>query len=335
MKKTTKKTIKRKAKAGNRSVKKSMPISLEPVRLSYKELLAKNIGSSANSVSRFNLMFAQALSNMTPSIRKVTVAEGELLGSMIYSQCARKEVWPHSAEDLARFLERAGYRQVTYKPLPLRFTLTLLHSPFERLGSNMHSFETGIINGFIDASGGRYSNLFEVECSMNSGGSCTFEHRFGPQDREGIDGLSIVNLLSESIYSAVLDRKREPIAFDSIYSMMLYDSLLSKSYYDEIIRIAHYIGTRVGAFSAPLVGRSTARASSFLERTITLLSFGAVSIKKSKTIEADIAFNHINSESNFVALVGAFASGIMKGWGRNARLKKRIVGGTYRLRITE
>jgi predicted hydrocarbon binding protein len=302
---------------------------------SRKELSIYGVGNPKTArVSLHSLLFAHVLSTITPSMRSLTTKSGISIGRILYQKSGKGERWPYPAEALAEFFERAGY-PVTYKPLPLNFEMELLHSNSGDIGFPTHSFEAGIISGFISASGGNHIHIKEKECSFSDGDSCTFEYDRSLEEPPHVDGMKLVAHLSSFLEEEVISKNWVESSFDPVYASLLYDTILKGSFRNEIISIAHYIGVRMGSDAAPNIGSSRRKAADYIRRTASLLSFGNPSLKKPGKLDIEINFNPIQSRGHFVDMTGAFLFGMVRGMGLDAKVTKTATNRSYRLHIWE
>ena len=281
------------------------------------------------------LALACALSSITASTRSLAIKEGISFGRAVYRNSSTNERWPYSAEHLANFLQKAGYGQITYQPLPLRFRMELNRQKQADLGAPINWFEGGLISGFIAASGGRHIHVMEKECSYSGGTSCAFEYHFGTDVQGRVEGIKIIENLAQLLDDSTARRKGQADhTFNTAYIMMLYQPLFARAYKQEIMRVAHFVGIKMGIRSRQRIGASALKASNYIEKTTSLLSFGKASIKTGKRMSAVISFDHMRSRNDFVDIAASLLAGIMVGWGRSPSITKTSANGRYRLTIT-
>lgn len=318
------KKAKKKSKLRRVSAKRSYKVAAytRPDIPSYEEVVLKNIMSNDKdrNVPDEAILLSSAISSLSGSMKELHYRSGISIGKELFKiQSAKKRyVFPEeSVADLVAFFESAGYRHVTYMSYPGSIEIKIHDKKGPSMGTSLHSFEAGIISGFLSAANQRYINVSESSCVNNDEAYCRFaidstaEQR-GRGSRETIERL--VNHITQSVGGNV--KPSQGVANE--YYLLASSLLLDKSYIDSVKSIASYMGRSVGdRFSS---GRNGSISLSQITGTIRMLNLGNPLILDTKPFHMQLTFDGGASRRGFVDLSLAFVSGLL-----SSRLKSSAV----------
>jgi predicted hydrocarbon binding protein len=286
------------------------------------------------------VLFISLLSNLTPGLSSVNRRAGMHVGRHLYSLLsAGKHYLLHeeSVADLVKFFEHAGYSRITYNIFPDRIDIQMHDRSHEYIGRDLHSFEAGLISGFLTAAKKQYVAITEHECSNNGSPYCRFSSSFNAYREQPKEDTKAV-LLRFAEHVARQSEKAEKASDTRIspeYYMLSASTVLESQYQEEMRHIASYIGSEVGA--SIFSNRSTKNpnvAATRVERVVRLLNLGKASVKSLKPIKIDISFDRLHSRSEFVELSLALINGLLKNHAvEGTRVSSEARHGAYLVRI--
>lgn len=312
------------------------PMRPYSVPQSYEEALLAEIvrGNGGSSATDESIAFSSVLSSLTPSLRDMHFRYGMRSGRLlfkIYSNM-RDSRYRNSPElGLLDFLEKAGYRDVRYVSMGDWFRIELRCGRAFDAGINAHSFESGLISGFMGSAEGSAARVGETRCMLNGAESCMFEtdgHGRGRAAKQGIESLdSAMDWLSDSIGSA---EARKPI--NSYYCNLVWETLLHDEYRSQSNDLAHYCG---GAVARRMDMRGNPMKA--LETTVSMLNLGRLSVRPGKGVVATLSFDASAAKRSFAELSLSFIRGFLEGSGSCAplRAEERASGNSYTVAIAE
>ncbi len=282
------------------------------------EYLIQRVFDSADAakIPQSASLFISMLSNITPSISELTKREGIRVGRALYNARRRQKHYllhEESVADLILFFERAGHDRMTYSIFPDRFTLNMLDMHKEYIGMKVHSFEAGIISGFLSASKGTHVEVEEQICSSNGNDSCTFVTTYTkpepqPEDSKRAIMLFAGHIIKEALKEEKIDNIKEASAYYALSSSVI----ASRKYEKEMKHISAFIGSQIapGIFPEPKnAGKEQARR---LQKALELTGPGKPSVKSLKPIKIDIRFDAMHSNSGLVELNCALLNGMLR-----------------------
>ncbi len=305
-------------------------------------LLARILNrSDSEKVSENAALFTSLLANLTPSISDVNRRTGMRMGRHLYSILSEGKsylLYEESVSDLVRFFEHAGYSRVTYNIFPDRIDMQMYDKSKEFIGIDLHSFEAGLISGFMTAAKRQYVNVTEHACSNNGSDNCMFSSAY---DAYKVDAhrdakAAIHRLIEHLVRQSEKAEKVSEIRISPEYYNLALSTVLERPYQEEIRHVAMYIGSEVGSRLFTNKARMNSQAyASRIERLIRLLNLGRAGVKSLNPIKIDISFDQLHSRSEFVELSLALINGLL---GRHAidgaKISREARRGAYFVRIT-
>ena len=326
------KTLKGKAKRAHRNVRRAAPkrmrgravepLDMGAVPLSYEETLLEDImRGSAAGVSKQVFALTGALASLTPKLREVYFSHGFRVGKMLYRSArhiagSATTVLPV----LIEFFGKAGYSNVSYRPKGGSYEFEMADAPRMKLGVNMHSFEAGIISGFMSEEYRRIVKFTESECMGNGSDSCIFVESSGHgMGEKRLDSDSWIREFSDYVISSAGDRRHDLMNYE--YYHLASESLLHNEYMKGIGDIAYVagsgLGRRLGEEHKGIGNEARIRR---LKELIALLNFGNITIKRSAPMSLRMEFDRLMAKKDMVVLASNFMNGML-----NAYLGKRLI----------
>ena len=295
----------------------SIPVAA-PSNLSYEEAVIKHILQSSpqvHKVPREALIFGSLMSNMSPAMSEMYYKSGMQVGRALYRVNAEQKDYiipEESIEDLVKFFELIGYRNVTYSAYQDSKISIEFHEPksSQHLGSRMHVFESGIISGYLTAAKGQLVNVAESSCTGSDGDACRFVE--APAASHGSASVNSLDELAEMVKQRSMSEQIGQTEIASEYQSLLYTPVLDVAYSDYMKQIASYLGNSVGSRIASSLpkGNGKARMQS-IEQAIRTLNMGTPMVRSMKPLDIRIKFDELASRQGFVDISLSFINGLL------------------------
>ncbi|HUC38668.1 MAG TPA: hypothetical protein VL944_00880 [Candidatus Acidoferrum sp.] len=305
--------------------RKRMPVRRPPKRqrlhdeyvASSEEALVSRIleHRDQRGVPEDSILLISLLSNLTPSMVEVSRRAGIRTGRHLFSAMNSQKryiFYEESIEDLIRFFEHAGYRNVSYNVFPDMVRVQMHDKCHEYLGVNLHSFEAGLMSGYITAAKKQYVNISEHDCSNNGSDYCDFMPGYG-SGKSGDAKGAIERFVWHIVRQSEGREKNAETTISPAYFLLSASPTMEKEYQREMQHIGRYIGEKIG--EGLFQGRrkqSPAHAMAKIERVARLLNIGEVTVKSLNPIKVDVLFDRSHSRSEFVDLSIALLGGLLK-----------------------
>lgn len=309
---------------------------------SFHEIIIKNIVSNSNrgkNVPDESLLFGAALSSLSNGMREMRYKQGMNVGKTLYKQSASSKNYmstEESVQGLVTFFEAAGYHDITYRAYPDDFEIKVHDGNSTDVGANIHSFEAGIISGYLSAALGKYTEVSESTCSNNNSGCCTFTAKKA-QRSNGYRSIPSI----EKFAASVSEKAKNPSwnlhsahVLDS-YSLLSSSQLLDSSYMEPLKEIASHAGRKIS--DRLFEGKRAHRAFfSYIENTIRLLNLGEPEVMSSDPLRMQVKFSSVDSRRENVDLALAFIEGLLsEKFGKEFTASESTSNGRYVLDIME
>jgi len=337
--KTIKAKPRPKVKPRTRKVKRHKP-ALQNVRQSrfssLNEVLLHNIlkGDDTQKVSEEALLILQAPTSITNNMRDLSFREGFSIGKVLYGICAYynpKSWYEEYILELARFFEKAGYGGTTYTIFPDKIAFEIYGKELN-LGANMHSFEAGVLSGFITSARGSYTHLQEIDCRCNGAKSCSFSTLLQPSDRlqPQPKTTELMQNLAAHINSVAIEKKGPTPSFSDYYYALLLHNLLARQYVQSFKSVFSFLGE-----SMLKQKRQSSKPinAAYIEKVLKLLHLGDPRIESIRPIKAKIIFNRLSSKRDLVELSVDFLGGLLGELSKNTIATESSTAGGYALRL--
>lgn len=335
VKSRTKRKIMPKQSAPSQLQAESPHIKSKEEDLIYK-ILERN---GARKVPELATLFSHMMSSLTPSIKEVARLEGVRTGRKLYNILSQKHRYlfhEESVADLVKFFEHAGYDRIMYNIFPDKTTIRFYDMPRENIGIKVHSFESGLISGFLSAARNHFVDIEERTCSSNGSEMCSFETVAARPMQQREDPISALRLFCEHLEMEVDNKEKQmKIKAAPEYYVLSSFSILSKAYHKEVEHVAAYVGGEIGSRLLKHQKRAKSGvAESKITKSMELLNLGKPSVKSLTPIKIDIAFDKLHSQSEFVEISLALLNGMLKEYSKSgAKVQKTYRKTGYFIRI--
>ncbi len=263
-------------------------------------LLVRSILNPSREL-RDGIVMEDLIYSLTPKLARTAYNFGYSIGMDIFAN-SRKE-----QNTLVPVLGRLGFRNIVYQPF--RDALVIKsgsrNHAVRKVGAKIHSFEAGIIAGYLSAHSGEMINTAEKECVYNGDSVCrfvsstgrTFESSGNPSLEDVIDSIAV------NVHEIKFSDRSEVA-----YHMLPLIPMTKQPLRSEIAKIFYLIGIEL----SQRYGREEAEA--LLENMARYFgtSKGPVKIAQ-KTAEVQLKYSYHNSNSAFVELSTAMFRGFIRG----------------------
>lgn len=235
----------------------------EVVELNYERALAKNvIDGKARYENEDAVTLAAAVSSLTGSLKKISYNYGVSVGRSVYKvfeEKRRYRWYGESIRDIVLFFEKLGYDYILYKIPTDNVEVSIYRKNRVNLSCNIHSFDSGVIAGFLGAARGNFVKVTEVSCCNNGSDHCRFTTASVPEDPFCTDVKKVTNLFEE--YRSAGEVRQE-------YQVLVTEPLFNSKYSAQINSIYSYLG-RSALWPRPgkkLMAKSVKDASETMRR---------------------------------------------------------------------
>ena len=283
-----------------------------------------------HSVAECATLFSSVLSNLSEGMRDHNYRYGMSIGRALYRLYEKKrryEWYEESVHDLVSFLERAGYRRVTYQVFPGRVEILLHHKTGMKLGTNMHAFEAGTMAGFLTAARRRLVHVNEVLCSENDSEFCRFvtSDRYSPGWIDPQTAERFFGYIGGHMHE--IERQyNEGAHMPEEYYLLASLMLMNKDYASEVKQIMMTMGSRL-AGSMPIT-------KSNIENVVRLLGLGEMRIASLRPLNGSVSYARLRAREEFVSMAMPFLDGLLSGTiGKNSRVEVTAVTNANRYNV--
>ncbi len=308
---------------------------------SYEEAMLDNVisGAKATPIPEEAVTFGEILSNLTKNMKTITYRFGINVGRDLYRALNSKKhyYWyEESIPDLVMFLEKSGYKDVTYTLTAKGLRLRIYNADGAFVGAPVHTFESGLMSGFLSAASRQMIHVNEERCVKNGADYCEFVSSQKRDEGNEVDMSAAVESFAQHLKMAMHGRKN-PKRISSLYHAISISPLLNRRYSGAINNIAEHMGYRFGDYVFDNRKVTSKKISDCISKTASLLNFGEPSIRDSKEIDMKFSFSPELSRKEYLDLSISFMNGIAS----KAEMKNSIYptmqnrGGRYVLHIKE
>jgi predicted hydrocarbon binding protein len=292
----------------------------------YEESMIGRIMSNGSAQGRMRyeaFLLGSVISNTSKSMDDIRYRFGVYLGRTLFRHYRSRKQYALSNEpimDLVSFFESVGYRSITYSAFSDKPEFKFHKMAQVWLGAKTHSFEAGIMSGFMSASTGRLAPISELECLNNGGDCCRFAYDSGQTHNKSHAGIGIMDRFSDSLVAARRQNTKPGKINGDIsgdYVALSWAMLLDGSYNDEIRTIARYIGASIGAklFKTPTRKGNPVSAYKKAVGFGQMLGFGIPYLVGTEPLHIRLSFSPHFSRAEFVAISVSFYNGIFSAVG--------------------
>lgn len=261
-------------------------------------------GAKTESVSRLSLEIVSALSAMAKDTTGADYRHGINIGRKLFRMASAPKHYSWYGEaipDLVSFMEKSGYDAVTYKMLPFSVSVKV-HQRAHDMGFKAHTFEAGLISGFLTAAQGQLVHVSETKCASDGAEYCDFvTSEATPSSSQSVSSDKVYGTLQKEL-SGDPSMKREYYA--------LATSGMSDALVGALRASAFAAGSEIGRRIAAEHGGRGATTESVL-RVIRTAYPGAISVKRVSPTNVRVSFDKMSSRKGVVELMRSFVEGIV------------------------
>jgi predicted hydrocarbon binding protein len=237
--------------------------------INYERALAKHVMDSNDAPeSEDAATLAAALSSLTASLKKVSYNYGLTVGRSIYKLFDNRKHYRwygDSIQDVVLFLEKLGYDYILYNILTDNIEISIYRKNRATMGCNIHSFDSGLIAGFLGAARGDFVRVTETSCCNNGGKCCKFTTAPSPGDPFCANLDNIAKLFG-------LPRSEGWVRQE--YQILMSAPLMKPEYAPQINSIMAHLGSR--AVGSTEKGKVSATLMEGVSRTMERFGLGSV-----------------------------------------------------------
>ena len=263
------------------------------------------------------IALAAGLSSLTASLKKLSYNYGVTVGRAVYRLFEERRHYRwygDSIQDVILFFETIGYDYILYKILTDNVEVSIYRKNRVRLGCNIHSFDAGIMAGFLGAARGEFVRVTETSCCNNGAECCRFTTAPGPGDPFCSDLRGVAKLFTAPRSSG---RVRQE------YQVLCVEPLTKAGYANQINAIIAHLG-REAAGEMP-AGRLSAKAMERAGEAMERFGLGRLEYS-ARPQRAEILLHGAKAKKEFVDISISFLNGVIGGH-FGARLKPRLTAG--------
>ncbi len=317
----------------------AQPLQEEPQ--SFHEIIIKNIVSNSNgrnNVPDEAMLLGATISSLSSSMRELRYKSGMNVGKALYKQSSLGKNYmfqEESVRNLVSFFESAGYSNVTYRAYPDDIEIKIHERNNTDVGANIHSFEAGIISGYLSAMQRKYTGVHEATCSNNGGNCCTFTIK--NTQSNGSNAVPSLKKFAASVSAMAKgpNSSRRTAHVSDAYCLLSSSQLLDQSYMEPLKEIASHTGREISA--KLFEGKRSQRSFfSYIENAIRLLNLGEPEVKSADPLQMQVRFSRIDSRRQNVDLALALIEGLISDrFGKEFVASEHSNNGEYVLDIRE
>ncbi|MGC8669763.1 MAG: hypothetical protein ACP5TL_01255 [Candidatus Micrarchaeia archaeon] len=275
----------------------------------YSEVMLKNILNKNDTTENNSLsVMLHSASSLTESLRRITYKEGFSTGKSLYrmlNATKHYSMYEESIPDLVSFLESAGLGTMTYSIFESNPSFAIYGAPSIYIGSNIHTFEAGIISGFISTVRHQYIPINETECINNNSNVCKFSASEEPEAGIEMDENeskrilgNVVNNISTSTEGSV----------SSSFLSLLSNVLTRREYLPEMKGVFSYIGSELGA---KIQGKTSSAKMLNFANVLNSIYANKPKVTSIKPVSLILNFDGTRFRSEFVDLSLSFLNGAL------------------------
>ena len=316
-------------------------ISYPEANYSYEEAMLDNMirGAKAKPIPEEAVAFSEILSNLTKNMKTITYRFGINVGRDLYRTLNSKKhyYWyEESIPDMVAFLEKSGYKDVAYTLTANGLRLRIYNTDGAFMGASVHTFESGLMSGFLSAASRQMIHVNEESCVKNGADYCEFVSSQKRKEGNEIDMSVAVESFAQHLKMS-MHGKNSSKKISSLYHALSVSPLLNRRYSDAINNIVEHMGYRLGDYVFDNRKVTSKKISDCISKTASLLNFGEPSIRDSKELDMKFSFSPELSRKEYINLSLSFMDGIAS----KAEMKNNIYsttkssGGRYVLHIKE
>ncbi|MEM0154229.1 MAG: hypothetical protein QW814_00120 [Methanothrix sp.] len=270
-----------------------------------RDLLSQHVANETNPVSAEAIIFSKIIMHLSMPPNE-QYKSGFRLGKLYYNQAviSRPKWYEDLIPELTKLFQKLGYMakyQISGSRNP---SIILKSSANANLGLKMHSFEAGIMSGFLSGAKNAYMAMYESECACDGADECIFE--LGRKEGTSTDKNSLIRNFARHLATSHT-KNGEHRDFSLLYNAMLLSTVKHvRGTMPEMHKLGEYSSKEFGLDKYNL-GNSMRMISEIMRSVSASSSF------ESKGHEIKLTFDSLNSDSRYMDSLSQFASGLTNG----------------------
>lgn len=312
---------------------------------SYKEAILQgilNLNSKSAITYWHAATFGRILLSLTKSTKTLGYSFGVEAGKELYkivSQSKNYYWYEESIPELISFLEKATGDPVSYQFVHNGLRIRLHSKNAPDLGTNIHSFEAGIMSGFVTVASHQPVKMCETACTSNGSDYCEFlSVEEEPKEKE-VEMEEAVSRFAEHVAAAIKSMPTQDAGVPLGYHALIMQPLLDSKYIEALNNISSYMGLKVAESLFDDKRPGVSKIRDYLSKSAMLLNLGAPrlkSISKQPNLNMDFVFRPEISKKEYVEMSLAFINGMISKASRpKVSFEMRGKGGSYILSVKE
>ena len=271
--------------------------------------------------------------NFTETLTKINYKNGFFTGKVLYSVLNNEHNYASHYDSilhLTEFLELCGFKHVMFNDFSGKTVIRIpaYGAKHISLGFNIHSFEAGLISGFISSAKHKLTFVDEIKCSNNNADFCEFEcHDFSIQPDYIGNTSAAVDIFSKNFAETCLlpaknikeKNRAQSTIVDKDYSLLYYYLSCHNIFFNSTLNVSMrkifgYISSAIRQDLDMQHATGTAKTSLIytLGQAMDLILVNMEVISE-KPLHVKLKFNAFNSKTEFVNLAVSFFNGLSSG----------------------
>ena len=315
-------------KAGLRPARKVLEPSIGYEELSYEQALAKSVMDSEIRLEcEDSATLAAAMSSLTLSMKKLSYNYGMSVGRSVYKLFeGRKHYrwYGDSIQDIVQFMERLGFNYILYRILTDNVEISVYRKGKSNMGCNIHTFDAGMIAGFLGEAKGDFVRVSEASCCNNGADCCRFTTGSGARDPFCTDVKEI---------SRIVKGQQSAGTIRPEYHMLVAGPLMKREYSAQINSIFSHLGETAASEleGERMSAKNLQKASSLMERC----GLGRLEYTP-KPLKVAILLDGAKAKKEFVDISISFFNGMMaRYFGKPPKYQLSWGKGSYRINVKQ
>ncbi len=314
--------IRKKAKAKPRRARPkarriAAPVYPSTEEMSYERALAKSVlDHNLPLDSEESVTLAAAMSSLTLSLKRLSYNYGLTVGRAVYRlfEGRRHYKWyGDSIQDMVLFFEKLGYNYILYSILTDNVEVSIYRKSRVRMGCNIHSFDAGVMSGFLGAARGDYVRVAEVSCCNNGAECCKFTTAGTGMGDPFCTDIKSLSALLKGAQSGGMIRPE--------YQMLSSEPLMKPEYSNHINSLFFHLGQeQAEGFPDKLSAKALQSAASAMGR----LGLGRLDYR-ARPLKLAILLDGVKAKKEFVDISISFLNGMVG----------RYFGGSLKARLSQ
>ncbi len=288
------------------------------------------------NINENSMLLKAIITNFTTTISKINYKNGLFVGKLLYQSYKKKYIYAwyqESIDYLIDFLELCGYKDILFSVFSDKVVIKIPNFQYN-LNLNLHTFESGLISGFISSSKNKFMFARELECSNNNLDICEFAcdeyDIFSPNItdiNQTIEKFMIYffNNIKDNTNKLKFNYSNNTYS-QSYYYLSTFPLIFNNTLNEYMKQIFRYIAIQFNHnLFKQFIKINKSNQKQFFKQIQQILNLLDIDFKvnKIKPLNVQLLFNHLNSKSEFIDLCIIFFNNLIKGYSKE--LKPKII----------